>query len=362
MTGSKAKAAALARAGLEGMAEQAEGDARKLAAVAELALANGMTERAYELARRARQLEPDNADIRSMTDLPLTAGVPSWHFQIVRDEARNEAYEAALKRAIGAETTVLEIGTGTGLLAMMAARAGAKSVVTCEMNRAVADAATEIVALNGYSERVRVVAKRSTDLDVDGDLGGAADLLVSEIVSNDLLRESALPVMEDAVRRLLKPGGRMIPSSGTIRIALAYWSELDRKRLGRVAGFDVSPFNRLAKYPRRIKTDDPSLILRGDGVDLFEFDFTSGGPYAGRRTSLDLAGRSGRVNGIAQWIGLRLDDEISYENKPASGARSCWACLFYPFDRDIELEESGTIRVNAAHGRESVRIWIEPEG
>jgi type II protein arginine methyltransferase len=46
---------------------------------------------------------------------------------------------------VGPATKVLDIGTGTGLLAMMAARAGAREVVACEMNPAVADAASAIV-------------------------------------------------------------------------------------------------------------------------------------------------------------------------------------------------------------------------
>jgi uncharacterized protein YjbJ (UPF0337 family) len=45
----------------------------------------------------------------------------------------------------------------------------------------------EIIAANGYSSRIRVVPKHSARLDVAEDIGGRADILVSEIVSNDLL-------------------------------------------------------------------------------------------------------------------------------------------------------------------------------
>jgi type II protein arginine methyltransferase len=97
--------------------------------------------------------------------------VPKWHFNIVRDDARNAAYEAAIVRAVRPDARILDIGAGTGLLAMMAARAGAKDVITCEMNPAVADAAADIVARNGHADRVRVVPKRSTELDVAADMG-----------------------------------------------------------------------------------------------------------------------------------------------------------------------------------------------
>ncbi len=88
--------------------------------------------------------------------------VPQWHFSLVQDHARNAAYDAALRRAVTPTSRVLEIGTGTGLLAMMAARAGAAAVVTCEVVPAIAEKATDIVAHNGYGDRVRVVANIPT--------------------------------------------------------------------------------------------------------------------------------------------------------------------------------------------------------
>ena len=89
------------------------------------------------------------------------------------------------------------------------------------MNPTIADMATQIIARNGFSDRVRVIAKHSDTLDVQADLGGPMDILVSEIVSNNLLGEDVLPAHERAVRNLLKPGGRVIPARGAIRVALA---------------------------------------------------------------------------------------------------------------------------------------------
>jgi type II protein arginine methyltransferase len=352
----------IAEAAFDRMVAQAEGDARKLAALSVLALTNGPAERAYPLAREARALAPGDADIRSQTEGPLSSGVPQWQFLLLRDEARNAAYRAAIERAVGPETRVLDIGAGTGLLAMMAARAGAGAVVTCEMNPAVADAAVDIIALNGYADRVRLVPKRSTELDVETDMGGQADLLVSEIVSNNLLQEGVLPVMEDAVARLLKPGGRMIPQSGRVRIALAHWEALDERRLGEVEGFDMTPFNRLDSNPRKLKVGQAGLVLRSQPADLFEFDFISGGPYSGGRTSLDLIAEGGPVNGVAQWIHLQLDAEGGHENRPGPGGKSSWALLFHALEREIAPAAGDAVPVHGAHTRGDVRIWMESGG
>ena len=94
---------------------------------------------------------------------------------MVRDEARNAAYDAALRRAVTPGMRVLEIGTGSGLLAMMAARAGARHVYTCEVVPQIAQAAREIVARNGYAERITVLDKHSNAIAPD-EIGGPADL------------------------------------------------------------------------------------------------------------------------------------------------------------------------------------------
>lgn len=348
---------ALVRGAFEMMVPQAQGDGRRLAALSAMALRAGLPARARELANEARSLLPDDPEVSALAQASLAADVPDWHFRIVRDDRRNALYDEALRRAVGPSTRVLDIGAGTGLLAMMAARAGAGDVATCEMNPPVAEAAAEVVARNGYAGRVRVIAKPSDKLDPETDLGGRADVIVSEIVSNELLGEAVLPVMEDAVARLLAPGGRLIPSAGTVRVSLAWWPGVEQRLMGRVDGFDLSPFNRLNKIPFRLKVGDPALALRGEAADLFVFDFTTGGPYPGGRLALDLVTDGSPVNGVAQWIHLQLDEETVYENRPEPGGTSCWACLFYPFEGAIEAPAGSAISIQATHDRHRLRIW-----
>ena len=338
------------------LAARAAGDARALAAVAGLAAKEGLAERAYGLAREARRLAPEDAAVRALTEGAVGWSVPAWHFRIVRDEVRNAAYEAALRRAVGPETRVLEIGAGTGLLSMMAARAGAAEVVACEMNLAVADAAARVVAANGLAGRVRIVPKKSQDLDPEADLGGPADLLLSEIVSNDMLREGVLPAMEDAAARLLKPGGRMIPALGAVRVALAWWEDLAAQGAGQAAGVDLTAFDSLIRLPLHVKSDDASLALRSEAADLMLFDFASGGPFPPQQAEAVLVAQ-GEANGIVQWIRLELDAGTAYENSPGCGFQSCWACLFTPLLRPAAAGE--TVRVHGSHDRLLLRIWGE---
>jgi protein arginine N-methyltransferase 7 len=349
-----------ARAGFEDRVAAAQGDGRQLAELAVKASRIGLGPRVYALAREAQALAPDDADVASSTSELIAGGVPGWHFYMVLDEARNTAFEAAIKRAVTPDTRVLDIGAGTGLLAMMAARAGAASVTSCEMNPAIADAATEIVALNGYADRVRILSAPSTAIGPE-DLGGKATLIVSEIVSNNLLSEDVLPTMADAVERLLAPGGKMIPEAGQIVVSLADWDGYGRDGMEDVAGFDMRPFNRLEQRPLRLKVGDRGIELRGDPADLFDFDFTTGGPWPDEQCSVDLIADGNYINGVIQWIRLRVDAKSSYENRPKPETMSNWAALFVPFGREIVPPAGTIIRVYGAHDRHSVRIWVDEQ-
>lgn len=332
-----------------------EGRPMAMLALARQLTGVGQRELAFDIVTRALVLEPGDGEVRALATELLSDGVHTWHFSIVRDQARNKAYDEALRSAIFPGCTVLEIGTGTGLLAMMAARAGAARVITCEADPAIAAVARENVAINGFADRVTVVNKHSTRLDL-GDVGGLADILVSEIVSNDMLSEGTLAAHEDAVPRLLKPGGAVIPVRGQIRIALMDDGGAAQTDLGLIESFDLSAFNKLRRPYRIIPVGSASITLRSAATDLFAFAFGCG-PWRGERCETVVASQGGRVSGVLQWIALDLDDRERYENNPRPGAASCWGAIFWPFARPVMSEPGESFAIGAFHEGNRVRIW-----
>lgn len=342
--------------GYRALLDRAEGDAVAMASLARLMRGDGLNEDAVDLAGRALALAPGDGRVRSLASDTLAADVPGWHFRMLRDAARTAAYEAALRRAVTPETRVLEIGSGSGILAMMAARAGAKHVYTCEAVPAIARAARDIVALNGFADRITVVTGHSSALS-PADLGGPVDVLVSEIISNDVVSEGVLPSLADAMERLVAPGAAVIPAAGSVRVALAHHARFGRSRLGIVDGFDLSPFNRLSRDVHLVDVEDPHLSLRGDPAVLFRFDFAGGGPWPPASAAVEVAAAGGPVNGLVRWIALELDATGRYENRPGTLPRSAWAALFHPFDGPGEGPASGVWRVHGRHEEASMRVW-----
>jgi type II protein arginine methyltransferase len=352
---------AVARAGFEPMVSAAGKDGRKLAGLAGLAAKIGLRGRVYRLAMQARGFAPDDVEVAARTQQLIGQSVPRWHFNMLRDEPRNAAFDAAIRRAVTPGTHVLDIGAGSGLLSMMAARAGAGRVVACEENPAIADMAGQIVAANGYADRIRVVTGNSTELDLESDLEGRADVIVSEIVSNNLLAEGVLKTLADAATRLLAPGGQMIPAGGDVMVALATWDAANDMRMTDVAGFDLDGFNMLAQVPRNVAVGDTALTLQSEAAALLSFDFTGSAAREPHRASITLTANGGPVGGIIQWIRLQLDDVVAYENRPGPDATSHWGAQFYPFDAPLDLAPGTPVEIAGVHDGHQLLVWrVEP--
>jgi protein arginine N-methyltransferase 7 len=336
-----------------------DGEPLRMAWLAGRLLRKGRAAQARDLCTRALALAPGEPEIQIIAAEIFSDGVPEWHAAIANDQARLAAYDAALRRAVKPGDCVLEIGTGSGILAMMAARAGAAEVITCEMNPVIAERARQIIAQNGYADRVRVIAKHSDALRLGVDLNRRADVLVSEIIGTSLLGENVLPVMDMVADRLMRDGGTMIPARGTVRVALADDADVENQRLGTIDGFDLSAFNGLLPPSYFISVDSPHLTLRSAATDLFTFDFRSEMPESGRvKRMLKAAG--GPANGVVEWIRLEMDDVTVYENQPHRTAQSSWGATFHPFVPGYAPQANEDVAVHASHDINSVRIWVSP--
>lgn len=338
------------------LADAARGNPRALLALAANAQRDGALQRCHELVQEALALGSDDPEIAAAARTIMGQAVPAWHFPMMRDDIRNQAFQDAIERAVAPGMKVLDIGSGSGLLAMMAARAGAGEVHSCELNPVIAATAREIVARNGYADTITVHARNSAKLDAEADMGGPADLVISEIIGKDLVCEAVLPSMRDAVRRLAKPGAQVIPRRGEIRVALAHYAKLEALSVDNVCGFDLTPFNRLRRARIDVQARDPALTLRGEPAVLFDFDFASADPHPDR-SALNLVASGGTANGVVQWFRLQMDEAGRFENPPGEDSSRSWALVFFPFDQPLELEPGEQVAVAAKVVNNLLRVW-----
>ena len=314
--------------------------------------------------RRAVDLQPDNVQIRHQMRRHCAEQVPFWHIPMMNDTRRNDAFEAAILAAIeavGPGARVLDIGTGSGLLSMMAARAGAQSVVACEAVPIIADMARKIIAENGYDDRVTVHGKLSTELEVGAELDAPADILVSEILSSDLLTENVLDTFEDAHARLLKPDAVAIPRAASA-IGCLVESEVldDYVFVDRISGFNVSRFSQFAAMKLPIHGTMTDWKRLSDDVELVRVDLMQ------RRHESELHRLSipvladGTATGIVQWMHVDLAEGIAFENHPDGYTDGGWLQILHHFPQPIAVRAGDTLDLAVGHDR--VTLMIQPTG
>lgn len=150
--------------------------------------------------------------------VPVTAAAPpvrtagfaqeSQHILMLNDVTRTESFIEALRAEVTPDDVVVDIGTGTGILAMVAAQCGAARVYAVEQS-AMADVALAGFEANGLADRINLIRGRSTQVT----LPEKATLVVAEVIGDDLFDEGILEILTDAKARLATADARFVPRS-----------------------------------------------------------------------------------------------------------------------------------------------------
>jgi len=265
--------------------------------------------------------------------------VPRWHFAMLNDVERNDALVAALERSIPAGASVLDIGTGSGFLAMAAARAGAGRVIACELNPILAEIARQVVAEHGLSDVVTVIGRASTELQVGRDIDRPADVVISEIVDCALIGEGLLPSVRHAREHLLAEGGTILPSAARLYGRLVTSRAVRNLNQATAAGgFDVSLMNTVATrghFPVRLSTW-PHRFL-SDEARVLDFDLSRDPLEPGERLVALPATADGEVHALAVRFELDFGDGITLRTS-FDGDRSHWMPGWVPLEKPVAVK------------------------
>ncbi|KAG7088874.1 hypothetical protein E1B28_012824 [Marasmius oreades] len=170
-------------------------------------------------------------------------GANDIHAVMIQDLVRTSTYARYILQTptIFEGATVLDVGCGTGILSLFAARAGAKKVIAVDASD-IAEKAEKIVKANELSDIITVVRGRIEDVNLPDGIQ-KVDVILSEWMGYALLYESMLDSVLTARRRFLRPGGVMAPSQCRMMLGLCDASEIVKERLtfwNDVYGFDLS--------------------------------------------------------------------------------------------------------------------------
>ena len=311
--------------------------------------------------------------------------IDSWHFSMLNDQKRNFAFDKAIQNVIKENDVVLDIGSGTGILSMLAAKHTSKTVYGCEMSEALHYVACECVTGNKLSNSIRLKRCHSANLAV----GGAANhnsipekcsVVITETVDAGLLGEGIIDTLSHAWKSLLIPkcdGGRVIPGSAKVFFCLVECEILFNKHnatnkhslpgalITSGVGFKSSTFQKLCAENC---IDNNSLITTSElepytsetlcslpfkalsnPIELTNIDFNdfelvekiANGLLPNvltESTALD----SGFVDAVVLWFNLQLEPNSKSTIIDTSiGTEHCWDQAVYPV-RNFNVSISAT--------------------
>ena len=277
------------------------------------------------------------------------------HANYLADSVRIRAYRRALSMRVCPGDVVVDLGSGTGVLGLLACAAGA-SRVYCIDAGPMLDVAREHVEQSPYRERFTFFQRHSEEID----LPERADLVVADQMGAIGLWAGLLPCFADARRRFLKPGGGLLP--GTLRIQFSAVEESTFPRqleaiasnvgdlgLARFRHLLVNDFREVGGRDARQLTDPGTFKTLQLGVD--EPDLLTG--------SFDLEVTSaGAANGLLGWFSAGLAAEIDLTNCPFGAESIGREGLFLPFGDRAELEPGDTLRVSLSiASRDAFCAW-----
>ena len=270
------------------------------------------------------------------------------HRTMIRDRVRTEAFRRAIESVVRPGDVVLDVGAGSGILSLFAARAGAARVYAVEATT-VAVLAEALAAANGAAEVVQVIQGDIMDVK----LPERVDVIVSEWLGGFGIDEGMLVPVIAARDRWLKPRGVMIPRSVTAWTALVH----DRYTAEMVAFLRDNPYGLDLGDLAEVTVNE--IIYSGTFRHLAAGDRRSG---PGRLWTTDAAviplaqaqaphqaetllpvREPGTANALALWFSAGLAPGISLSVGPGDPPTH-WGMTTAPLRRPVALTPGMAVR------------------
>eukprot|EP00871_Galdieria_phlegrea_P001962 jgi/Galph1/2767/GphlegSOOS_G1426.1 len=169
------------------------------------------------------------------------------HEEMLKDEVRTRTYMKAIlqNKHLFAGKVVLDVGCGTGVLSMFAAKAGASLVIGVECSEII-EQAKLIIRANNFEDRIVLIKEKMEDAKLPVE---KVDIIISEWMGYFLLYESMLETVIFARDKYLKEGGLMFPDKAVLFLSAIEDAEYRAEKIDfwdNVYGFNMSSIKHLA--------------------------------------------------------------------------------------------------------------------
>lgn len=259
--------------------------------------------------------------------------VSRWHFRMINDYKRNNAYrEAILKHISNGYDIILDIGTGTGLLSLFASEGKFKSIQACEYSKTMFNIAKNVFVAN-HCESINLLNTSSLDIEVEH--FPKVSLIITEIFDCGIFGENLIESIQHAAQNLTLPDWKIVPQGVIVHIAVIQSNTIYKK-------------SRLV-YSNITGLFDVKLLAHSDDTDmyttenlrfikdvryltevqiLYDFDLKCASLKTSLQSEKEMSLqciKEGYVDAFAVWMTLKLDEENIITTSPFSdNDYCCW--------------------------------------
>ncbi len=256
-----------------------------------------------------------------MSDTPITlreTSHPALYYQdMLGDRRRMQRYRAAIEQTVKPGDVVVDLGTGLGVLAIMAAQAGAARVYAVDLRPQVIPFAERVIAANGCADIVTLIEANATELELPEDV----DVIVNELIGDFGTDENIYECVQAVATRYLKPGGRVVPRRlDTCIVGACYEGEFRGVFRRDYEGLDLSPAIadgapfEAASVMYGLREKPLELTRR---VTVESIDFEKPMPDRAYEYEIELeVVRDGDLQGLAGYFDAELAPGIDLDNYP----------------------------------------------
>ncbi|ODV86265.1 hypothetical protein CANARDRAFT_6759 [[Candida] arabinofermentans NRRL YB-2248] len=276
------------------------------------------------------------------------------HEEMLKDEVRTISYRNAImkNKHLFKDKIVLDVGCGTGILSMFAAKAGAKHVIAVDMSNII-EMAQKIVNLNGFEDKITLLKGKLEDVEMPYP---KVDIIISEWMGYFLLYESMMDTVLVARDRYLVEGGLILPDKANIQLALIedgaykdekifYWEN--------VYGFDYSPFIKPSMAQPLVETvDNKSVVTNHCQIIEFDLNTVTIEELAFHRKFKLTATRDDLAHAVVAWFDIVFpyDDEgekVVFSTGPHARYTHWQQTIFY-LDQVLDLKKGEVVEGSLA--------------
>jgi protein arginine N-methyltransferase 1 len=264
------------------------------------------------------------------------------HRQYLSDLPRISLFRRAANAVVKRGDVVLDLACGTGVLGMLAMRAGAARVYQVDVTPMI-QIAREVARANGYGENAIGIRELSTHVR----LPEKADVVIADQLSHFGIGAGTPEIFNDVRRRLLKPGGRTIPRRVEIFVAPVNFPEMSRIVnfwSKNPAGLKMWPAQRIALntgYP----TEKRPRRLFGKPARMFTLDLTELTPERLHGEAEIEVTAAGLMHGLSGWFAAELAPGIVMTNSPFSKGRIGRRAAFLPLEKPFALRKGDRLKI-----------------